>query len=60
MTALHWLAYNNDRKAITWLLKYEANPLSWSYDGNLPVDVAGTMPSYLALDAFLENYSDAN
>lgn len=60
MTALHWLAYNNDKRAIEVMLKYEANHYAWSHDNNLAVDIAGTMPSYNALDALLEHYSKVN
>ena len=45
MTALHWLAYNNDSKAIQTLLKMGADHLVFSHDENLPIDVAGTTPS---------------
>ena len=45
MTALHWLAYNNDSKAIQTLLKTGADHLVFSHDENLPIDVAGTTPS---------------
>ena len=60
MTALHWLAFNNDNKAITELLKNDADALVWTHDGQLPVDIAGTMPNPAALDALLEHYSSVN
>lgn len=67
MTALHWLAYNNDDRAIKALLEakdsdgnYKTNHLVWTYDENLPVDIAGTVPSYAALGVFLEHYSNIN
>ena len=60
MTALHWLAYNNDRRAIEVMLAYEAYPFSWSHDELMPVDIAGSMPSYGALDGLLENFGETN
>jgi len=60
MTALHWLAYNNDGKAIEVMLKYQANHYAWTHDMMLPVDIAGTVPSYAALDTLLEYYSTLN
>ena len=45
MTALHWLAYNNDREAIKVLLDAGANHIIFSHDQNLPIDIAGTTPS---------------
>ena len=54
MTALHWLAYNNDRKAIKVLLEHKADYLFFNHDKQLAVDIAGTMPSYTALDYLLE------
>ena len=67
MTALHWLAYNNDDRAIKTLLEVKdgdgnsmTNHLVWTYDENLPVDIAGSMPSYAALDTLLEHYSTTN
>ena len=63
MTALHWLAYNNDRKAIDAMLYNKGTPVNhmvWTHDDLMPVDIAGTVPSYAALDAFLEHYSTVN
>ena len=60
MTALHWLAYNNDSRAIDVLLQYEANHLAYTHDNLLPIDIAGTVPSYAAMDAFLSHYSYLN
>ena len=60
MTALHWLAYNNDSRAIDVLLQYQANHLAWTHDGLLPIDIAGTKPSYAAIDSFLQHYSYLN
>jgi len=58
MTALHWLAHNDDRAAIDVLLKLGADDLLFSHDQNLPIDVAGTTPSLSSVDAFLDNYSN--
>lgn len=58
MTALHWLAHNDDKNAINVLLKLGADDLLFSHDQNLPIDVAGTTPSLSSVDAFLDNYSN--
>ena len=57
MTALHWLAHNNDRQAIQVLLEKGGNDLSFSYDNNLPIDIAGTTPSLASVDILLEFYA---
>ena len=56
MTALHWLAYNNDSKAIEVLLNKGADSQALSYDGNMPIDVAGTKPSFDSLRVLLDHY----
>ena len=45
MTALHWLAYNNDEMGIKKVLEYGADHLTVTHDGLLPIDIAGTTPS---------------
>ena len=56
MTALHWLAFNNDERAIVRLLELGADHLMMSHDGLLPIDVAGATPSFASLDAFLDRF----
>ncbi len=60
MTAMHWLAYNNDHMAIEVLLKNGGDNLSLSHDGMLPIDIAGTTPSLKCVDVLLEHYSEQN
>ncbi len=60
MTALHWLAYNNDHMAIMVLLEGGADHLTTTHDGLLPIDVAGTTPSLKSVDVLLEHYSRKN
>ena len=61
MTALHWLAHNNDKRAVKVLL--ECQGIEWkcynTYD-NMAIDVAGTTPSWLSVDAFLDHYAKLN
>ena len=58
MTAMHWLAHNNDPEAIKELLNSEkADHLILSHDNNLPIDIAGTTPSLESVDVFLEHYA---
>ena len=56
MTAMHWLAYNNDIKAIKVLLDSGADHLILSHANNLPIDVAGTTPSYAVVDCLLDHF----
>ena len=59
MTAMHWLAHNNDPDAIKVLLNsQQADHLIFSHDNNLPIDIAGTTPSLEAVDVFLEHYAE--
>ena len=58
MTALHWLAFNNDEVAIKVLLENAADTLALNSDGQLAIDIAGTIPSYGALDTLLHHYSE--
>ena len=61
MTAMHWLAHNNDPDAINELLKSgRADHLILSHDNNLPIDIAGTTPSLESIDVFLEHYAEHN
>ncbi len=60
MSALHWLAYNNDEAAIKQLLDQGADHLVLSHDNLLPIDVAGTTPSFASLDAFLDQFQKEN
>jgi ankyrin repeat protein len=60
MTALHWLAYNNDHTAIEVLLRNGADHLTLTHDGLLPIDVAGTTPSLKCVDVLLEHYTIMN
>ena len=61
MTAMHWLAYNNDPDAISELLNSgRADHLILSHDNNLPIDIAGTTPSLESVDVFLEHYAEQN
>ena len=58
MTAMHWLAHNNDPDAIRVLLDSgKADHLILSHDENLPIDIAGTTPSLESVDIFLEHYA---
>ena len=57
MTALHWLGHNDDTKAMKVLLDCGANHLIFSHDKNLPIDVAGTTPSFQSVDALLDHFS---
>jgi len=60
MTPLHWLAHNDDTAAIKVLLEKDANYLILSHDENLPIDIAGTTPSFGSIDAFLNQYQTKN
>lgn len=40
MTALHWAAYNNDKRVASYLMKCGAS-LSYSFNNETPLDVAG-------------------
>ncbi len=60
MTAMHWLAYNNDHFAIEVLLRNGGDNLIMSHDGLLPIDIAGTTPSLKCVDVFLEHYTEQN
>ena len=60
MSALHWLAFNNDEAAIKSLLELGADHLMLSHDKLLPIDVAGTTPSFASLDAFLDQFQKEN
>ena len=59
MTAMHWLAFNNDPDAIRELINWQdADHLIFSHDNNLPIDIAGTTPSMESVDVFLEHYAE--
>lgn len=60
MTSLHWLAHNDDIRAINVLLEKNADYLILSHDKNLPIDIAGTTPSYSSIDAFLDHYQKSH
>ena len=60
MTAMHWLAFNNDHLAIEVLLKNKAEHSLLTHDGLLPIDIAGTKPSLQSLDILLRHYSSLN
>lgn len=60
MSALHWLAHNNDEQAIKSLLNLGADHLMLSHDKLLPIDVAGSTPSFASLDAFLDQFQKEN
>ena len=61
MTAMHWLAHNNDPDAINVLLQSgKADHLIFSHDNNLPIDIAGTTPSLESIDILLEHYAEQN
>ena len=60
MTALHWLAYNNDHLAVECILKNGGDHLAKNFEGLLPIDIAGTTPSLKTVDTLLEHYSKAN
>ena len=58
MTAMHWLAYQNDHLSLKILLKNGGDQLIETHDGLLPIDVAGTTPSWICVDELLQHYSD--
>ena len=60
MTALHWLAFNNDYAAVKVILKFGGDHLAQNFEGLLPIDIAGTTPSLKTVDTLLEHYSVAN
>ena len=60
MTAMHWLAYRNDGKAIDVLLRKGGDAFALSHDNNLPIDVAGTTPSWDSLRVLLNHYQVLN
>ena len=60
MSAMHWLAYNNDPEAIKKLLENGVDHLCLSLDRNFPIDIAGTAPSLESLDVFLDHYAAAH
>lgn len=45
MTALHWLAYNNDHAAVEVMLKNGGDPIAKNFEGLMAIDIAGTKPS---------------
>lgn len=58
MTPLHWLAHNNDKRAIKKLLACEG--IEWqTYNStdNMAIDVGGTTPSWQSVDTFLEHFA---
>ena len=60
MSALHWLAHNDDRLAIEVLLAKGGSDMNFSRDNNLPIDVAGSTPSFSSVDVLLEFYATQN
>jgi len=60
MTALHWLAFNNDHTAVEMILRNGGDHLAKNSEGLLPIDVAGTTPSLKTVDTLLEHYSATN
>ena len=60
MTALHWLAYENDHTAVQIILQNGGDPIAKNFEGLLAIDIAGTKPSPQTVDVLLEHYSVAN
>ena len=70
MTSLHWAAYNGDDGVVKYLLEYKeiqdeeevrvVDPYVYSYNNQLPIDIAGHRPSVQCLDAFLAQFQIEN
>ena len=66
MTSLHWAAYNGDDGVVKYLLEYKeiqddeevrvVDPYVYSFNDQLPIDVAGHRPAVQCLDAFLAQF----
>ena len=60
MTPLHWTAYNGDAQTCRHLIQNGANVFTYSFNEQLPIDVAGYTPQYNVIDTFLEIYCAQN
>lgn len=56
MTPLHWAAYNGDEEVIRTLLSAGADTFVFSYNKQLPIDIAGSGKKTEVVDVFLAYY----